>query len=218
MKLYYHPISSYSQKTMMAFYEKGMTFEPSLVNLMDPQAKAEFKKIYPIGKVPLLVDEKADRTIPESSIIIEYIDRHPAAATGATKLIPEDPDLARQVRFRDRFFDLHVNAMMSKIFFDGMRPEDKRDSIGVANAKETLQAAFGILDKEMANKTWAMGDTFSMADCSAAPALAYCRMVHPFDSFKNVAAYFGRLAERPSFQKVMQEAEPYLKAFAAPKK
>lgn len=215
MKLYYHPISSYSQKTLMAFHEKGLAFEPSIVNLMDPAAKAEYKAIYPIGKVPLLMDQKEERVIPESSIIIEYIDRH---YPGGTKLIPDDPDLARQVRFRDRFLDFYVNDTMSKIFFDGMYPEDKRDPHGVAIAKETLLTAFGILDKEMAGKTWAMGDTFSMADCAAAPALNYCRMTQPFDSFPNVSAYLSRLTERPSFQKVMAEAKPYLAAFASKSK
>ena len=59
MKLYYHPLSSYSQKVVMAFHEKGAAFEPVLVSLMDPQQKADYKKIHPLGKLPLLVDEKA---------------------------------------------------------------------------------------------------------------------------------------------------------------
>jgi len=212
MKLYYHPLSSYSQKVVMAFHEKGAAFEPAIVSLMDPQQKADYKKIQPLGKLPLLVDEKAGRGVPESSIIIEYIDRH---CVGGTKLIPDDPDLARQVRFRDRFFDLYVNDTMSKIFFDGMRPEGQRDPFGVAQAKETLDTALGTIDRDMGTNTWAMGNTFSMADCAAAPALGYCRMVHPFGAFENVTAYFGRLQERPSFQKVLKEAEPHLAAFAA---
>jgi glutathione S-transferase len=52
-----------------------------------------------------------------------------------------------------------------------------------------------------------------MADCAAAPALGYCRMVYPFTKHKNIMAYMNRLAERPSFQRVLKEAEPYLKSF-----
>jgi glutathione S-transferase len=211
MKLYYHPLSSYSQKTLMAFHEKGCAFEPVIVNLMDELAKAEYKKIYPMGKVPFLRIEEKSWSVPESSIIIEYIDRH---YPGGTKLIPDDPDLARQVRMRDRFLDFYVNDPMVKIFFDGFRPEGQKDPYGVQQAKDRLDSAFAILDQEMANQTWAMGELFSMADCAAAPALGYCRMVYPFTKHKNVVAYMNRLAERPSFQRVLQEAAPYLAAFS----
>jgi glutathione S-transferase len=85
--------------------------------------------------------------------------------------------------------------------------------LSVQQAKDRLDIAFGMIDQEMANKTWAMGDLFSMADCDAVPALGYCRMVYPFTQHKNVVAYMNRLAERPSFQRVLKEAEPYLKAF-----
>jgi glutathione S-transferase len=209
MKLYYHPLSSYSQKTLMAFYEKHLAFEPVIVSLMDAKAKEEYKKIYPMAKVPFLRIEEKDWCVPESSIIIEYIDRH---CPGGTKLIPDDPELARQVRMRDRFFDFYVNDPMVKIFFDGFRPEGQRDPYGVLQAKDRLDTAFAMLDREMAGKTWAMGDLFSMADCAAAPALAYCRMIYPFAKHKNLNAYCKRLMGRPSFQQVSAEAEPYLKA------
>jgi glutathione S-transferase len=62
----------------------------------------------------------------------------------------------------------------------------------------------------MAAKHWAMGDTFTMADCAAAPALFYGSMVVPFgDEFQNVAAYLEHLKQRTSFARVLKEAEPY---------
>ena len=210
MKLYYHPISSYSQKTLMALFENGCAFEPVIVDLMDEKAKGDYKTIYPMGKVPFLRIEEKNWSVPESSIIIEYIDRH---YPGGAKLIPDDPDLARQVRMRDRFFDFYVNDPMVKIFFDGFRPEGQRDPYGVQQAKDRLDTAFAMIDQEMAEKSWAMGELFSMADCAAAPALGYCRMIYPFARFKNVVGYMNRLAERLSFQRVLKEAEPYLKAF-----
>ena len=214
MKLYYHPLSSYSQKVLMAFHEKGASFEPMIVNMMDPQGRADYAKVNPLGKLPILRDERAERTVPESSIIIEYIDRH---CPGGTKLIPDDPDLARQVRFKDRMMDLYINDSMQKIFFDSRRPEGKSDPHGVEQARKTLETALTLLDTDLGrgNKTWTMGDTFSMADCAAAPALGYCRMVHPFDKHKHLSAYASRLFERPSFAKVMKEAEPHLAAFKA---
>jgi glutathione S-transferase len=212
MKLYYHPLSSYSQKVVMAFHEKGLTFEPSIVSLMDPNGKAEYKKINPLGKLPLFIDAKNNnRKVPESSIIIEYLEKH---YPSGTKLIPDDAELARQTRFWDRLMDHYINDPMSKIFFDGMRPEGQHDTIGVKDAHDTLETMLTSLDGHLGNnnKTWLMGDTFSMADCAAAPPLAYCRMIHPFDSHKNVVAYANRLFERPSFAKCLEEAKPYMAA------
>src|SRR5688500_5923132 len=111
LKLYFHPLSSFCQKVLIALYENGTPFEPAIVDLMDAVSSAEFRKVWPIGKFPVLCDGAKDRTIPESSIIIEYLDRH---FPGATRFVPEDSDLARQTRFRDRFFDLYLNLPMQK--------------------------------------------------------------------------------------------------------
>src|SRR5262245_21086770 len=105
LKLYYHPLASFCWKALIALYENDTPFEPHIVDLMDQVSAAAFKQIWPIGKFPVLRDEAADRTIPESSIIIEYLgQQHP----GRKQLVPADADLARQVRFRDRFYDLYA--------------------------------------------------------------------------------------------------------------
>jgi glutathione S-transferase len=208
LKLYFHPLSSFCQKALIAFYENEMPFEPHIVDLADQTSSAEFKKIWPIGKFPVLRDDAKDRTVPESSIIIEYLAQH---YPGKTQLIPADADLARQTRMRDRFYDLYVNVPMGKIVTDRLRPAGKNDPYGVDEAKRLLQTAFGMIDQEMGTKTWAMGDAFSMADCAAAPALFYANIVMPFgDTHKNVAGYLGRLMERPSFARAIKEAQPYL--------
>jgi glutathione S-transferase len=215
MKLYYNPVSSYSQKALIAFYEKNAKFEPVVVNLMDAAGRAEYEKVYPMGKVPYLKVEDKGRAVPESTSIIEYIERH---SPGGTKLIPDDPDAALEVRTWDRFFDCYVNDPMQKIFFDGMRPAGKNDPVGVQEARSRLDKAYAILEPHLANKTWAVGKDFTMADCAAAPPLGYARMVHPFEKFKNVTAYMNRLTERPSFQRALKEAEPILAAMNLNKK
>jgi glutathione S-transferase len=205
LKLYFHPLSSFCQKVLIAFYENETPFEPHIVDLA---SSADFKKVWPIGKFPVLRDDARDRTVPESSIIIEYLSQH---YPGETQLVPADADLARQTRLRDRFFDLYVNVPMGKIVTDRLRPTGKNDPHGVEEARKLLQISCGMIDREMGTKTWAMGDAFSMADCAAAPALFYANMVMPFgDNQKNVAAYLARLMGRPSFARVVREAQPYL--------
>ncbi len=211
LKLYFHPLSSFCQKALIAFYENDTPFEPHIVDLSDETSSAEFKKIWPLGKFPVLRDDAKDRTVPESSIIIEYLGLH---YPGRTQLVPADADMARQTRLRDRFYDLYVQLPMQKVVGDKLRPAGKNDPYGVELAKAQLQTAYGMIDQEMATKTWAMGDAFSMADCAAAPALFYANLVLPFgDTHKNTAAYFGRLMERPSFARAVEEAKPYFAMF-----
>ena len=211
LKLYFHPLSSFCWKALIALYENGTPFEPHIVDLGNAAAAGEFKKLWPIGKFPVLRDEAMDRTVPESSIIIEYLDQH---YPGETRFLPADPDLARQTRMRDRFFDLYLQLPMQKVVGDRLRPAGKGDAFGVEQAKAQLQTALGMVDGDMATKTWAMGDAFSMADCAAAPALYYANLVTPFrNTHKNAAAYLDRLMARPSFARTLKEAEPYRHLF-----
>jgi len=213
LKLYLHPLSSFCWKALIALYENDTPFTPIVVDLGNETSRAKFKEVWPIGKFPVLRDEANERTVPESSIIIEYLDMH---YPGRTKLVPADPELARQVRFRDRFYDLHLHMSMQKVVGDRLRPESKRDPYGVEQAKALMQTAYGMIERDMGDKTWAMGDAFTMADCAAAPALFYANKVLPFgDAQKNVASYFGRLLERPSFARTVKEAEPYFSLFPA---
>jgi glutathione S-transferase len=209
LKLYFHPLSSFCQKVLTALYENETPFEPHIVDLFDAVSAAAFKKIWPIGKFPVLRDEAKDRTVPESSIIIEYLAQH---YPGKVQLVPTDVEVARQTRLRDRFFDLYVNVPMQKVVTDKLRPAGSNDSYGVQEAKSLLQTAIGMIDQDMTAKTWVMGDAFTMADCAAAPPLFYANMLMPFgDTHKNAAAYLRRLMDRPSFARAVKEAQPYLK-------
>jgi glutathione S-transferase len=211
LHLYFHPLSSFCQKVLIAFYENDTPFERHIVDLSDATSSAEFKKIWPIGKFPVVRDEAKERTIPESSIIIEYLAQH---YPSRVQLVPTDADLARQTRLRDRFYDLYVQVPMQKVVGDRLRAAGKSDPHGVELAKASLQTAYRMIDEEMASKMWAMGDAFGMADCAAAPALFYANMVMPFgETHKNVARYFDRLMARPSYARAVEEARPYFHLF-----
>ena len=67
-----------------------------------------------------------------------------------------------------------------------------------------------MIEQQMAHGGWAAGEDFSLADCAASPSLFYGSMVVPFGAeHKNLSAYFERLKARPSFARVLKEAEPY---------
>ena len=206
LKLYMHPLSSYCHKALIAFYENDIPFEAMRVD--DAKVGAEFKSMWPVGRFPVLRDERREAMVPESSIIIEYLALH---HPGKVKLIPDDPDVARKVRMRDRFFDNYLHAPMQKFVFDRLRPEDKRDPYGVDEARTMYRTALDMVETAMTGSTWAMGGDFTMADCAAAPPLFYGnRFFGSFrSSHKNVAAYLDRLMARPSYARVLKEAEPY---------
>ena len=196
---------------LIALYENETPFTPNLVDLGNEAERAALLKLWPIGKFPVLRDDARDQNVPESSIIIEYLDRY---YPGRTQFITGDADRARGIRLRDRFYDLYVHEPMQKIVGDRLRPQGKDDPHGVEEAKARLKASYSMIDQEMASRTWAMGEAFSLADCAAAPALFYANEVLPFgDTHHNVAAYFNRLKARPSYARVLREAEPYFAMF-----
>jgi glutathione S-transferase len=185
-----------------------------MIDLSNESERAELAGVWPLAKFPVLRDEANDRTVPEASIIIEYLARHHPGATRDAPLVPHDVDLARQTRLRDRFYDLYVMDPMSKIVTDRIRPQGKSDPFGVEQARALLATALKMVEEDMVNERWAMGDTFTMADCAAAPALFYANKVAPFErSHPRVASYLARLSKRPSFARVLREAEPYFKYF-----
>jgi glutathione S-transferase len=211
LTLHFHPLASYCHKVLIALYENETPFTPNLVDLGNEAERAALLKLWPIGKFPVLRDDARDQDVPESSVIIEYLDRY---YPGRTQFITGDADRARGIRLRDRFYDLYVHEPMQKIVGDRLRPQGKDDPHGVEEAKARLKASYGMIDQEMASRTWAMGEAFSLADCAAAPALFYANEVLPFgDTHHNVAAYFNRLKARPSYARVLREAEPYFAMF-----
>lgn len=209
MKLYAHPFSSYCQKVLIALYENATPFELRMLAPDDAQAAAEHAALWPLRRMPVLLDD--GRTVVESSIIIEYLGlRHP----GPVRLMPADARAALDVRAMDRFFDNYVSTPMQKIVSDSIRAAEVRDPRGVAEARRMLDTAYSWLDGAMTGREWAAGDGFSLADCSAAPALFYADWAHPIDSaLSNVRAYRRRLLERPSFARAVDEARPYRPLF-----
>jgi len=192
--LYAHPFASYCQKVLIALYENDTAFMYRELGTEDPAADVELKALWPLKRFPVLVDE--GRTVIEASIIIEHLMlRHP----GPIRLLPEDPIAALEVRTMDRFFDNYVMTPMQKIVGDRIRPEGARDPHGVDESRELLDSAYRWLDGVMRDRTWAVGDAFSLADCAAAPSLFYADWVHEIaEAFPAVRAYRRRRPQKPT--------------------
>jgi glutathione S-transferase len=207
MKLYYAPVSTYSQKALIALYEKGLAFEPEIVELTSADARAAYEQVYPLGKVPFL---KADDgwAVPESTIIIEFLDdRFP----DTPRLIPAEREAARQVRFMDRMCDWHLNEPVVELLFQkaGFRPADETRA---ARANKQIAVSYTYLEQRLANQDWVCASGFSMADCALIPPLFYAQFSAPFNDRPNLVRYWDRARQRPSYLRVMAEFVPLWEA------
>ena len=192
IELFAHPFSSYSWKVLIALWENGTPFTYRALRSGDEDSDARFEALWPAGKFPLLVDD--GKPVMESSIIIEYLGRH---HPGPVSLIPVDPDAALEVRKLDRIFDNYLMTPMQAIVGDALRGEGDRDAFGVTQAHAALDRAYAWLEAELAEREWATGDAFTLADCAAAPALFYADWVHPIGAEQaTLRAYRARLLAR----------------------
>jgi glutathione S-transferase len=203
LTLYAHPFSSYCQKVLVALWENETAF--TYRHLEHEGAEEERAASWPFGKFPVLLD--GDTSVAESSIIIEYLDLH---HRGAMALIPEDRARALEVRFMDRFFDLHVMSPMQKPVFAALKGDPQVLETAKAEAATELETAYAWLETRLRGREWAAGSTFSLADCAAAPSLFYADWVHSIDPrFERVTAYRAQLLLRPSFARAVEDARPY---------
>ncbi len=211
--LYQHPFASYCQKALIALYELDLPFDSHLVE--GAEGRAELARLWPMASIPVLRDEDADLTLPESTTIIEYLDGLAASGPG---LVPADAGEALQARLWDRFADQHLSTPMQKIVGDELRPEGRDDPEGVAEARRLLDTAYGVLDTRLAVRPWAAGTTFTVADCATFPPLFYLRAIHRWDTdaHANITRYYRALLARPSIARVVEEGRPFRDLFPLP--
>ncbi|MGF1677465.1 MAG: glutathione S-transferase family protein [Rivularia sp. (in: cyanobacteria)] len=200
MKLYYAPASSYSQRVLIALYEKGLDFTAVEVNLFDVESRTQYLQINRFGKIPTLITDDGE-VLLEANIIIEYLDGY----DGNIPLIPQEMKLALEMRMLERMVDVYINGGREALFKDSQCPLEERGKKEVIKAKRLLEEACNLLDEKLANRTWLVGKDFTLADCAAAPTLSYLRIVYNYDHLQNLTAYFKRLESKASVARVFNE-------------
>ena len=144
--LHFHPLSSFCWKALIALYENGTPFAANQVDLGNPAQREALLKLSPIGRFPVLEDAARGEVVPESSVIIEYLDRH---YPGRTRFIPADPEAALQTRLRDRFVDLYIHLQMQKVVGDRLRPKGAKDPHGGEQARAQIRKSYDILESSL---------------------------------------------------------------------
>ena len=210
--LHEHPFASYCWKALIALYERDVPFERKQID--DEADRARLAELWPMASMPVLEDRDAGIALPESTIVVEYLDRF----GDAPPLIPTDPDAALQARLWDRVMDLRVQTPMQKIVLDNLRPEGAGDPHGVDEARAALDRVYPMLNGQLRGRAWLAGPDFTLADCAAAPALFYARAVRRWDEdgLANLTRYYEALTTRPSVARVIDEARPFREFFPLP--
>lgn len=191
-KLYMFGISPSCQRVFAAFANKGVPYEPIEIDISRSERPADFNKVSPFGKVPVLVHE--GRVILESANIVQYIDEvWPAPA-----MMPADPlgrAYARQwIQYADReLFDRDSQFVHVE--------KDRERKVEICRA---AFAALPILEAELAGKSGLfLGDELSLVDCVLAPTLAlvpvWSHLIgdETYATCKNIQAYTARLRRNP---------------------
>jgi len=209
LTLYGHPLSSYTQKVLIALYEIGAPFTFRMIDLGDEADRALMASIEPMGRMPGLRDEARGVTLSQSSVMIEYLDRH---YPGPQHLLPPDPDEALAARQWDRFFDFQIMQMVQQVVDARLFMGSGAEGAMTAFVHGKLDLAYAALDRHLTGRDWAAGG-YGLAECAASPSLFYAGILRPFDAYPALSAYFERLVERTSFHRARTEALPWLKYF-----
>lgn len=208
MDLYFSHTSTYSHKVLLGLYEKSVPFNPQPVDLTDVQAHARFQEFYPLGKVPLLVRDDG-RMVPESSIILEYIDyRFPRGP----QLIPADHEQALQARLLDRLCDQYLNDPVVSLILESWKPVGQQDPDLIDRATKKIGVMYRYLGDHLQGRTFLVGEQFTLADCAAIPPLYYARAFADFVSIDNLQRYWEHVSLRPAFIRLLQETKPHVQA------
>jgi glutathione S-transferase len=212
LTLHEHPFASYCWKALIALYEREVPFER--VQIDDEADRARLAELWPPASMPVLVDDAAGFAVPESTIVVEYLDRFGEAPP----LVPTEPEAALQARLWDRVIDGRVQTPMQKIVGDNLRPAGTDDPHGVEEARDALDRIYPVLDDQLRGNKWLAGPAFTIADCAAAPGLFYARAVRRWDEdgLADLTRYYEALTVRPSVARVIDEARPFRDFFPLP--
>jgi glutathione S-transferase len=199
LTLYEHPFALYCQKVLVALNEQGVAYD-----VLEEQRdfdRAELAELWPPASIPVLRD--GDQIIGETSIIIEHV--------AGAQLVP-----SLEARKWDRLCDQYISDAVQAIVFDTI--EERFDQRAVAHARGRLGMVYGMLETQLTQREFLAGDTFTIADCAAAPGLFYALAIHPWSegTHPQLTRYYRALAHRPSFANVIADARPYRHLFPLP--
>ena len=209
MKLYGNDFSPNSSKVRFAANLMGIDYEFQTVDLAGGEQRTEaFRKITPVGRVPVLVD--GDFIIFESNSIMRYL-----ALKVESPLYPKDLKKRCLVDQWLDFSAIHMSAgAMSKIFFNTIVYKfinGTKDENSLKEGRQFLTNYLSIIETQLSHGPYVGGADLSLADLSILAILDPCEVVD-FDlaAFPKVVAWRKKLQAQPFYQKVYPSFTEFL--------
>jgi glutathione S-transferase len=196
--------SPFVRKVRLALTEKGIPFE--IEPVMPMGVSDEFKKISPLGKIPVYQD--GDFTLPDSSCIIAFLEKtHPTPG-----LYPSDPQDFGRALFLEEWSDTKLTESVTPIFFQRFVRKNffqqEPDEEIVAQKLEELGPVFDYLETRIGDREVLVGKHFSVADIAVGSVFANFTMAGEnvdASRWPNLAAYVERIHARPCFKACLEE-------------
>jgi glutathione S-transferase len=198
MKLYWGPHTC-AIGIHILLEEAGASYETVRIDVAGGAThQPDFLQVNPKGKVPALVRDDGSVLTEFGAIATWLAKTHPDK-----KLLPDDPEAqARAVEMLEYVEGTVHGQGFGRLFkpkaFD---PSGQHEHDVEKQGKKILNDAFGIIDRQLASRAFAAGDSFSIADA----ALFYVERWAPAKQISlppNVAQHFQRMLSRPSTGKV----------------
>ncbi|HEX7775431.1 MAG TPA: glutathione S-transferase family protein [Parvibaculum sp.] len=205
--LYGAALSPFVRKTRVFLAEKGLDYKLEQVNIFPPSDW--FKEISPLGRIPVLKDEEAGATLPDSSVICAYIERvHPEPA-----LYPRDALSYARALWYEEYADSELAGnvgmgMFRPIVVNKLMGKECDRATAEKTLTEKLPRYFAYLDKEIGSKAFLVGDSLSIADIAVGTQFA--NLAHTGYSvdekqYPNLVRYVKAILARPSFAACIAE-------------
>ncbi|MFC4700339.1 glutathione S-transferase family protein [Glaciecola siphonariae] len=189
--------------------ELGLDYDYNVVNLYKGEHKQPaYLAITPTGKVPAIQD--GDLVLAESGAIVTYL------ADKAQKLIPTVPSAERALFDQCMYFVLTELEQplwtMAKHKF--AYPEEKRIEQVVGLGQWEFEKALNIFSDLLGDKTYLLGDDFSVVDIIAGHTLSWAQGFKQNLGQENVAKYAARVLERPALARAREKEQAAKDAIA----
>jgi len=196
MKLYYAP-GACSLASHIALHETGLPFEIDKINFKTKTTShgGDFMQINPKGYVPAVrLDDGSILT--EGPAILQYI----ADSNPESGLAPQAGTMERY-RLQEwlTFIGTELHKSFSPLFNKAATDELKN------NARAMLEKRVGYVETQLANKSYLVGNHFTVADAYLFVVLGWSKMVgFNLDPFPEIRQYLASIATRPSVLAAMK--------------
>lgn len=178
--------------------EVGWPYEVRLIDA-ETQSSAAYRADQPFGQVPVLEEDGRPTLFETGAILLDV------ATRSGTLLPTRDDERALAICWVFAALNsiepfLSIVAEVEYFMDDEAQKTARRPSVTAAAHERLAQLA-----KALGDRTWMVGDAFSIADMMLASVLKIARRLHLLEGYPTLLAYQDRCFARPAYQKAIAD-------------